>query len=85
MKRLSYSVLTVVLVAGLSLPALSQAQAQKSPADPCAEFKKAPKGESAVDKKKRQADLKECTDKLKAEKASKQQPPQQTPKDPGKK
>ena len=60
MKRLSYSVLTVLLVAGLSLPALSQSQSQKT-ADPCAEFKKAPKGESAADKKKRQADLKECT------------------------
>jgi len=72
MKRLRYSVLTVVLVAGLSLPVLSQTQ--KS-VDPCAEFKKAPKGESAADKKKRQADLKECTDKQKAEKASKQQTP----------
>jgi hypothetical protein len=79
MKRLSYSVLTVVLVAGLSLPALSQTQ---KPADPCVEFKKAPKGESAADKKKRQADLKECTAKQKADaKASKQQ----APKDSGKK
>ena len=76
MKRLSYSVLTVVLVAGLSLPALPQSQ---KPADPCAEFKKAPKGESAADKKKRQADLKECTAKQKADaKASKQQTPKNT-------
>jgi hypothetical protein len=72
MKRLSYSVLTVVLVAGLALPALSQSQ---KPADPCAEFKKAPKGENAADKKKRQADLKECTAKAKA---SKQQAPKTT-------
>ena len=79
MKRLSYFVLTAVLTAGLSLSALSQSQ---KPADPCAEFKKAPKGESAADKKKRQADLKECTAKQKADaKASKQQ----TPKDSGKK
>jgi hypothetical protein len=73
MKRLSYSVLTVVLVAGLSLPALSQSQ---KPADQCAEFKKAPKGENATDKKKRQADLKECTAKQKADaKTSKPQTP----------
>jgi hypothetical protein len=69
MKRLSYFALTVVLTAGLSLSALSQPQ---KPADPCAEFKKAPKGESGADKKKRRADLKACTDK---EKASKQQAP----------
>ena len=83
MKRLSYSVLTVLLVAGLSLPALSQSQTQsQKTADPCAEFKKAPKGESAADKKKRQADLKECTAKQKADaQASKQQ----APKDSGKK
>jgi hypothetical protein len=78
MKRLSYSVLTAFLVAGLSMPALSQSQ---KPADPCAEFKKAPKGESAADKKKRQDDLKACTAKQKADaKASKP-----TPKDSGKK
>jgi hypothetical protein len=82
MKRLSYSVLTALLVAGLSLPALSQSQQSQKPADPCAAFKKAPKGESAADKKKRQADLKECTAKQKADaKASKQQ----TPPDSGKK
>ena len=63
MKRLSCLVLTPVLMAGLSLSALSQPQ---KPPDPCAEFKKAPKGESAADKKKRRADLKECTDKQKA-------------------
>ena len=73
MKRLSYLVLTAVLTAGLSLSALSQSQ---KPADPCAEFKKAPKGESAADKTKRRADLKACTDKQKADaKASKQQTP----------
>jgi hypothetical protein len=80
MKRLSYSILTVVLVAGLSLSALSQAQ---KPADPCAEFKKAPKGETAADKKKRQADLKECTAKQKADANASSK--QQTPKDSGKK
>jgi hypothetical protein len=79
MKRLRYFVMTALLTTSLSLPALSQSQ---KPADPCAEFKKAPKGESAADKKKRQADLKACTDKQKADaKASKQQ----TPKDSGKK
>ena len=73
MKRLSYFVLMAVLTLGLSLSALSQSQ---KPADPCAEFKKGPKGESAADKKKRQADLKACTDKQKADaKASKQQAP----------
>ena len=77
MKRLSYSVLTVLLVAGLSLPALSQSQTQsQKTADPCAEFKKAPKGESAADKKKRRADLKECTDK---QKANAKAPTPQTP------
>src|SRR5262245_30636555 len=70
MKRLSYFVTTALLTAGLSLPAWSQAQ---KPPDPCSEFKTAPKGESPADKKKRQADLKACTDKQKAEaKASKQ-------------
>jgi len=73
MKRLSYFVTTALLTASLSLPAWSQSQ--KAP-DPCAELKKAPKGESAADKKKRQADLKACTDKQKAEsKASKQKAP----------
>jgi len=73
MKRLSYFVLTAVFTAGLSLSALSQSQ---KPADPCAEFKKGPKGESAADKKKRQADLKACTDKQKGDaKASKPQAP----------
>ena len=73
MKRLSYFVATALLTAGLSLPALSQSQ---KPADPCAQFKTAPKGESAADKKKRQADLKACIAKQKADaKASKQQPP----------
>ena len=79
MKRLSYLVLTAVLTAGLSLQALSQSQ---KPADPCAEFKKAPKGESAADKKKRQADLKECTAKQKADAKASKQP---APKDSGKK
>lgn len=73
MKRLRYLVLMAVLTAGLALPALSHSQ---KPADPCAEFKKAPKGESAADKTKRRADLKACTDKQKADaKAAKQQAP----------
>jgi len=66
MKRLSYLVLTGLLMAGFSLHALSQSQPQK-PADPCAQFRTAPKGESAADKKKRRAELKACTDKQKAE------------------
>ncbi len=72
MKRLSYLVLTASLTAVLSLQALSQAQ---KPADPCAQFKTAPKGEIAADKKKRQADLKSCMAQQKAAaKASKQAP-----------
>ena len=76
MKRLSYLIVTAVLTAGLSLSALSQPQTPKA-ADPCAEFKKGPKGESAADKKKRRADLKECTDRQKA--ANAKVPQQQTP------
>jgi hypothetical protein len=73
MKRLRYFVLTALLTAGLSLPAWSQSQ---KPPDPCAQFKTVPKGESAADKKKRQADLKACTAKQKTDaKASKQQAP----------
>ena len=67
MKRLSYLILTGLLIAGFSLHALSQST--QKPADPCAQFRTAPKGESAADKKKRRAELKACTDK---EKASKQ-------------
>ena len=74
MKRLSYFLMTGVLTAGLSLPAWSQTQ---KPPDPCASFKTAPKGESAADKKKRQADLKACTDKQKAAK-QKAKPPAKT-------
>ena len=71
MKRLSSLALAGVLTLGLSIP--SWAQNQKPP-DPCAQFKTAPKGESAADKKKRTADLKTCTDKQKAdEKAAKAQ------------
>jgi hypothetical protein len=73
MKRLSYLIVTAVLAAFLSPSALSQSQ---KPTDPCAEFKKGPKDESAADKTKRRADLKACTDKQKADaKASKQQAP----------
>ena len=72
MKRLGYLALAASLTAVLSLQALSQSQ---KPPDPCAQFKTAPKGESAADKKKRQTDLKECTAKQKAEKTSKQPTP----------
>ena len=75
MKRLSYLALTALLMAGVSLSGLSQSQ---KPPDPCAQFKTAPKGESAADKKKRQADLKSCTTQQKADaKASKQAPKKQ--------
>ena len=70
MKRLSLFAITTLLAAGMSLPAWSQAP---KPPDPCAQYKTAPKGESAADKKKRQADLKSCMDKEKADaKAAKQ-------------
>jgi hypothetical protein len=72
MKRLSYLVLAASLTAVLSLQAFSQSQ---KPPDPCAQFKTAPKGESAADKKKRQADLKACTTQ---QKASKQAPKKAT-------
>jgi len=72
MKRLSSLALAGVLTIGLSMP--SWAQNNQKPPDPCAQFKTAPKGESAADKKKRLADLKTCTDKQKAdEKAAKAQ------------
>jgi len=70
MKRLSCLVLTGLLMAGFSLHGLSQST--QKPADPCAQFRVAPKGESAADKKKRRAELKACTDKQKGAKASKQ-------------
>ena len=73
MKRLSYFVTTALLATGLSLSAWSQSQ---KPPDTCAQFKTAPKGESAADKKKRRAELKACTDKQKSEsKASNQKAP----------
>ena len=72
MKPLSYLVLTALLMASVSLNGFSQAQ---KPPDPCAQFKTAPKGETAADKKKRQDELKACTAKEKADaKASKQAP-----------
>jgi hypothetical protein len=78
MKRLSYLILTALLMAGVSLNGLSQSQ---KPPDPCAQFKTAAKGETAADKKKRQADLKACTAKEKADaKAAKQAPAKQAPK-----
>ena len=72
MKRLSSFVLAGILTVGLSVPVWSQNN--HKPPDPGAQFKTAPKGESAADKKKRMADLKTCTDKQKAdEKAAKAQ------------
>src|SRR5262245_39133223 len=75
MKRLSSLALAGVLTIGLSMPSWAQNKSNnQKPPDPCAQFKTAPKGESAADKKKRLADLKTCTDKQKAdEKAAKQQ------------
>ena len=70
MKCLSCLVLTGLLMAGFSLHGLSQST--QKPADPCAQFRVAPKSESAADKKKRRAELKACTDKQKEAKASKQ-------------
>jgi hypothetical protein len=83
MKRLSYLVLATLLMASLSLSGLSQSQKppdpSQKPPDPCAQFKTAPKGETAADKKKRQEDLKACTAKEKADaKASKQAPKKDT-------
>jgi len=75
MKPLSYLVLTALLMASVSLNGLSQAQ---KPPDPCAQFKTAPKGETAADKKKRQDELKACTAKEKAAKAAKQAPKKDT-------
>ena len=70
MKRVSYFALTALLTAGLSMPAFSQATKGN---DPCAQFKSAAKNETAADKKKRQADLKTCMDKVKADKAAAKQ------------
>ena len=90
MKRLSYLVLPALLMASFSLNGLSQGQkppdpsqkapvASQKPPDPCAEFKTAPKGETAADKKKRQEDLKACNAKEKADaKAAKQAPKKDT-------
>ena len=70
MKRLSYFALAALLTAGLSMSAWSQATKGN---DPCAQFKTPPRNESAADKKKRQADLKTCMDKVKADKAAAKQ------------
>ncbi len=82
MKRLSYFALTALLTAGLSMPAFSQAT---KGSDPCSQFKTAPKNESAADKKKRQADLKSCMDKVKADKAAAKQQSSPAKKSAGKK
>ena len=72
MKRLSYLAMTVLLTIGLAIPALSQGKA-KAPAktDPCATEKAAVKAAgktSAATKAK--ADLKACTDKVRADAAA---------------
>ena len=59
MKRLSYFAMAALLTAGLSMPAFSQAK-KAAPADPCAQYKTAPKGEKAADKKTRTENLKKC-------------------------
>ena len=74
MKRLSYFAMTALLTAGLTIPALSQGKAPKAApakADPCATEKAAVKAAgktSAATKTK--ADLKACTDKVKADAAA---------------
>jgi hypothetical protein len=60
MKRFSYFVTAALLTAGLAMPAFSQAKGATKAADPCAQFKTAPKGEKAADKKTRLASLKKC-------------------------
>ena len=69
MKRLGYFAMTALLTAGLTIPALSQGKAPKkaAKADPCATEKAAVKSAgktSAATQAK--ADLKACTDKVRA-------------------
>jgi len=59
MKRWSYFALSALLAAGLSITAFSQAKSAAN-SDPCAQYKTAPKGETADAKKKRTADMKAC-------------------------
>jgi hypothetical protein len=73
MKRLGYFAMTALLTAGLTIPALAQGKAStKAPAksDPCATEKAAVKtaGKTTAATKAK-ADLKACTDKVKASKA----------------
>ena len=73
MKRLSYFAVAALLTAGLTIPALSQGKTPKAPAKaaPCATEKAAVKAAgktSAATKAK--ADLKACTDKVKADTAA---------------
>ena len=74
MKRLSYFAIAALLSAGLSIPALSQGKTPKAaPAktDPCATERTAVKtaGKTAAATKAK-ADLKACTDKVKADAAA---------------
>jgi len=74
MKRLSYFAVAALLTAGLTIPALSQGKAPKAApakAAPCATERAAVKAAgktSAATKAK--ADLKACTDKVKADTAA---------------
>jgi len=73
MKRLSYFAMTALLTAGLAIPALSQGKAPtKAPSktDPCATERAAVKtaGKTSAATKAK-ADLKACTDKVKASSA----------------
>lgn len=74
MKRLSYFAMTALLTAGLTIPAFSQGKAPKAApakADPCATEKAAVKtaGKTSAAAKAK-ADLKACTDKVKADAAA---------------
>jgi hypothetical protein len=74
MKRLSYFAMTALLAAGLTTTALSQGKAPKAaPAkvDPCASEKAAVKAAGKTSTAtKAKADLKACTDKVKADAAA---------------
>ena len=74
MKRLSYFAMTVLLTAGLTIPALSQGKAPKTApaakADPCASEKADVKAAGKTNAATRaKAALKACTDKVKASSA----------------
>jgi hypothetical protein len=74
MKRLTYFAMTMLLTAGLTIPALSQGKAPKAEptkADPCATEKAAVKSAGKTNAAtKAKADLKACEDKVKADAAA---------------